>query len=786
MYWPLNSFHHLVSLCLIALVFVPQAPSEYERKQKEENRGYWEPHYAVGSSGSAANNQTPHAGSFGSAHNFTISSLTMIEGDITNEGQFIKLLSKHIIIGAEFDSSNHGPSCHPETRLNISRSIQAWMRNLTREYKILWLSGPAGVGKSAILQTIAEAEAASSTSILGATLFFSRPNERDDPQCVFTTIAYQLSMKYLAYRKYIVELLAFNPVMVKKSMKEQFKAFIGDKAAENTWGILAYLTDKENSAFLGLPELVTQFQQELLAGTHDTILILLDGLDECKGDDAQREIILLIAKFALQYPTSPLIWLIASRPESHIQDTFSLDAVRLSYGGMEVDVDSDEGRHDVEKYLRDNFADIRKKHWRSIPSSLQQWPSESDFTTIATRSSGLFIFPSTLIRFVGDEDYADPSSRLKMVLDIIESTTVSPGGKNPFAALDALYTHILSEIPLDILQTTLSLMVFYTQFGKWPFAHSCSLLRVPQGRAYGALRRLHSVLKIPEPGNAFEEPLEAFHASFYDYLSSLSRSGTFYIRTLEIIQHIVHRWIDILLESHSVAKWTLRAPAEMADIDATRINLSWPHENEECWLGLQRNIFGWVLGDLINILDKFVNDSVRNEFSRLSAFFQDLDFGEGLRTYSGLFMSAYPISPFSADLENWGVLKIIPLQSFNYNDIRPDLPPAIDQWREERDDVSLRVVWLGDSGLAQLKTTLSFHIMDSQGKSRFGGVPHFDLSKDPNRNVDLEKNLASWTIVAPSHPIIMLGKGRKSCAVIHFYVPSEGLWALALPCVQSS
>ncbi|KAF9440368.1 hypothetical protein P691DRAFT_126138 [Macrolepiota fuliginosa MF-IS2] len=445
----------------------------------------------------------------------------MIEGDIANEGQSIKLLLEHIIVGAEFDSSGHRSSCHPETRLNISRNIQAWMHNLAREYKILWLSGPAGVGKSAILQTIAEAEAASPTSILGATFFFSRPNERNDPQCVFITIAYQLSMKYPAYRKYIVELLTFNPAMVKKSMQEQFKAFIVQPFAI----------------------------KELLARSHDTALILLDGLDECEGDDAQREIILLISKFALQYPTSPLIWLIASRPESHIQDTFSLDAVRLSYGRMEVDVDSDEGRHDVEKYLRDNFADIRKQHRRSIPSSLQQWPSESDFTAIATRSSGLFIFPSTLIRFIGDEDYADPISRLKIVLDVIKSTTLSPGGKNPFATLDALYTRILSEIPPDVSQTTLSLL----EFG------------VGGGRAYGALRRLHSVIEIPEPEDAFEDHLYAFHASFYDYLSSPSRSGTFYIWTPEIVRRLVHRSIDILLESHSV---------EMSDVDATRINLS--------------------------------------------------------------------------------------------------------------------------------------------------------------------------------------------------------------------
>ncbi|KAF9453333.1 hypothetical protein P691DRAFT_61688, partial [Macrolepiota fuliginosa MF-IS2] len=270
-------------------------------------------------------------GSFANASNFAMYNTTMIDGVNSSEGRSIKLLSEHIIKGAQFDSSDHRPSCHPETRLDISHSIRSWMRNLARKYKILWLHGPAGVGKSAILQMIAETEAESPTSILGATLFFSRPNNRDDPQYVFITIAYRLAVTYHRYRQYVVKLLTLDPTMVEKSMREQFKAFIIRPFAE----------------------------QKLMDGLRDTVLIVLDGLDECKGNEAQREIILLIGKFALQYPSSPLIWLIASRPEPHIQVAFSSRMVQLSYEEIRVLVDSDQGRRDVEKYLRESFADIR-------------------------------------------------------------------------------------------------------------------------------------------------------------------------------------------------------------------------------------------------------------------------------------------------------------------------------------------------------------------------------------------------------------------------------------------
>ncbi|KAF9441889.1 hypothetical protein P691DRAFT_779646 [Macrolepiota fuliginosa MF-IS2] len=705
--------------------------------------------FPAGSSGDATSNPTPHTNFFSGAHHFTIYKPTMTEGDNTNERQSMKILAKHVIVGAEFDSSDHHPSCHPETRTNISHSIQLWMHNLTRKYKILWLHGPAGVGKSAILQTIAETEANSPTSILGATLFFSRPNSRDDPQRVLITIAYRLAVIYPPYRQYIVEILSIDPRLVEKSMREQFKAFIVRPFAE----------------------------ERLMDGLHDTILILLDGLDECNGEEAQCEIILLIGKFVLQYPTSPLIWLIASRPEPHIQDAFSEEELQLSYGEMQVLVDSDEARRDVEKYLRKSFADIRKKHRRSIDSSLQQWPSESDFSIIATRSSGLFIFPSTLIRFIGDTAYADPDSRLKIVLEVIESTSSPDGGQNPFETLDALYTRILQEVPRDMLSTTLMLLATWAGgFNTDDFAWDCNWLGVTRGRVYGALQRLHSVLKVPEPQDALEGELEVFHASFYDYLVSPSRSGPFYVLTSGIIQTLLLRWIHVLLESHS---------AETSDIDVTRISLSWPMGDEDDRLRIQQWTFDMSLDYLIRVSGEFVNDSIRNEFSRLAAFFQDLDFGQVL-DYMDLDMVTYPETVFAKNLEHWDVLKTVPLQSLNFNDIRFDLSPKIHRYKKP--GTSLRVGWdtagQGDVGPAFEKIFHSMRIVNSRGEQS-GDYETINASDGPTWETDLKSNLATWTDMAPSHPIMMFGRGRKSCACFQFNVSGE-LWALCLPCVQLS
>ncbi|KAF9442937.1 hypothetical protein P691DRAFT_779149 [Macrolepiota fuliginosa MF-IS2] len=704
----------------------------------------------AGSSGDVTNNAMAHTDFFSGAHHFTIYKPTITEGDNATESQSMKLLAEHVIVGAEFDSSDHRPGCHPETRRGITHSIRSWMHDLGRKYKILWLRGPAGVGKSAILQTIAETEADSPTSILGATLFFSRPNSRDNPQCVFISIAYRLAVRYPPYRQYIAKLLSIDPRLVEKSMREQFKAFI-----------------------------VRPFVEErVMDNLHGTVMILLDGLDECNGEEAQCEIILLIGKFVLQYPTSPLIWLIASRPEPHIQDTFSEEELQLSYGEVQVLVDSDEARSDVQKYLRDNFMNIRKKHRRSIPSSLQQWPSESNLSVIATRSSGLFIFPTVLIRFIGDTAYADPDSRLKTVLEVIESTSSSVGGQNPFATLDVLYTRILSEVPCDVLSTTLSLLAMYAIGFNFPhFAWNCSWLGVTQGRAYGALQRLHSVLNVPEPQNAFNERIQAFHASFYDYLLSPSRSGPFCVIAPEIMQHHILRWIHILLESHSV---------ETSDVDMTRIGLSWPIGNEKYRLLTQRRIFNRSLDFLTRILNEFVNDSIQNEFSRLAAFFEDLDFWEMANYVHPLDMLMFPESVFATNFEQWGVLKTVPLQSLNFNDIQFDLDPKIYRYRERGS--SLRVGWgSGRRGGAIPVFERIFHdamIVNSQSQAS-EDYEFTSRSGGSTCRADLEKNLTAWTDMAPSHPIIMFGRGQKSCACFQFNVPGE-LWVLTLPCVQSS
>ncbi|KAF9442445.1 hypothetical protein P691DRAFT_789464 [Macrolepiota fuliginosa MF-IS2] len=333
---------------------------------------------------------------------------------ISHNSSEMKPLLKKIIRGAQYDSSARDPppECHPGTRVKMLERMCTWFFHMDPQKAFLWIYGPAGVGKSAVVQTFAEALAAANR--LGATLFFSRPNDRNDPKRVLITIAYQLAVRIPSYRAFVIEQISLDPELLEKGMKEQFKVFI-----------------------------VAPFVHRRIGQGREALGILLDGLDECEGQDPQRDIIRLISGFVRDYPDVPLIWVISSRPEPNISLTFREPAVMVNHWQEYIPVDSTEACQDVERFLTTRFDAIRAR----FPYVSPHWPSEMQRLKLTHTSSGLFVFAEAATRFIGDEDYADPESRLDVVLSIIDHTKVTESGDQPFATLDALYTHILLSIP---------------------------------------------------------------------------------------------------------------------------------------------------------------------------------------------------------------------------------------------------------------------------------------------------------------------------------------------------
>lgn len=411
----------------------------------------------------------------------------------------MKEFVEHIIPGAAFDSSarHPPPRCHPGTRLAVVRRIQGFISSRTEDKRILWLVGPAGVGKSAIMQTVAENMPSVNSDItLGASLFFS-VNGRDDGAKTFTTLAYQLAVNNPLYRQFLQNEMMNDLTLPQKSLTTQFKKFI-----------------------------VEPFALHRVDSSHMRLLIVIDGLDECSSHHTQREILGLISYLSIKYPAAPLVWIIASCPEPHITTFFSLARVVSSFEKEEIAIDSDKAREDVERYLRDELGQIRTKY--PVLTWVAQWPAEHDFLKLAAASIGLFAYASTAVRFIDDSAYGDPVSKLKLVLEVIDDILSRRGEGNvhPMANLDALYAHILSRIPKDVLPNTKKLLLCLRNDRLTP-AHLCNRLGITADTAYGALHHLHSVLAIPPVKEATHKQLDFLHKSFRDYLYDSERSKMF-------------------------------------------------------------------------------------------------------------------------------------------------------------------------------------------------------------------------------------------------------------------
>ena len=166
--------------------------------------------------------------------------------------------------GAIHDSAERypPPNCHPDTRKAVRQIIIDWIHSESSTSSFLWLYGPAGAGKTAILQAIAEFLCRSPTESdqnFGGSFFFSRGKQgRDQGHFLFSTIAYQLALKVPGLRQHVNRIMELNPTLLTKSMDVQLQTLIV-------------------KAFKSLSPI-----------PQSSYLVIIDGLDECHDKATQQ------------------------------------------------------------------------------------------------------------------------------------------------------------------------------------------------------------------------------------------------------------------------------------------------------------------------------------------------------------------------------------------------------------------------------------------------------------------------------------------------------------------
>ena len=397
-------------------------------------------------------------------------------------------------MGATYNSQERHPAprCHPETRKKVLEKVDAWVNAGTKRTSILWLHDPAGAGKSAIAQTVAETHAGRNQ--LAATFFFARTIAcRNAIRFLFPTIAVQIALSGPDQQLKLDSILKSDPYIVERA--------------------------------LGSVDLVCSLYQDCPHTLPSSpFLVVIDGLDECQGHDDQCHILAQVSRI-IHTHRLPLRFLIVSRPESHLLEAFeepslaSITETLSLYGNFQASVD-------VSIYLRSEFSRIydSKRHRDVMESVPRPWPSDAIVQQLVEKSGGYFIYASTVIRFI-DEEYFSPADRLEQAL-LCSDSPVPPSQSAPFAELDKLYIQILSFCPksqIHLLKRILGFAIFY--FLPRGIGHIAAFLRLSPGKVKLTLRGLRSFVSF----EGMWEHLNLMHASFRDFLVDDARAGMYHV-----------------------------------------------------------------------------------------------------------------------------------------------------------------------------------------------------------------------------------------------------------------
>lgn len=174
-------------------------------------------------------------------------------------------------------------------------------------------------------------------------------------------------------------------------------------------------------------------------------------------------------------------------------------------------------------YLQSKFDDIKKYHPSKdfLPAT---WPSTSDIKRLVQKSSGQFIYPSTVMKFV-DSPRHRPTERLNMILGL------QPTGNNmPFAELDTLYIHIFSTVAdIKAVIRIFEVLLLFTPLSSGSIKDVEKFLNLKPGELQITLSDLHSIIAVPSPQENVIHHLRLFHASLGDFLFDKARSGNLFI-----------------------------------------------------------------------------------------------------------------------------------------------------------------------------------------------------------------------------------------------------------------
>ena len=319
---------------------------------------------------------------------------------------------------------------------------------------------------------------------LGASFFCSRDYlDRKELKNIFPTLAYQLACRYPAFRSEIIYAIKRDPLVARNSLISQLEHLIV------------------------VP----------LSATKLSCVIIMDALDECVDDQPASAILSVLGRVVKRLPSVKLF--ITGRPEPRIRTGFRLPLLEpLTQVFLLHEVEPSSVDEDVRLYLQEKLTEVARR--RSDLDLTNPWPCDEDLTRLTKKSSGLFIFASTLARFIESEHH-EPNERLQLIITAPDST-VHEGR----AGIDLLYSQVFLQAFSNVKEDTVFanlrkvLAAVVLAFNPLSRRQVAEILDIKPSLITARLRHLHSVLLIPHEDS---KEIRIFHKSFPDFLQDPDR-----------------------------------------------------------------------------------------------------------------------------------------------------------------------------------------------------------------------------------------------------------------------
>ncbi|KAG8786749.1 hypothetical protein FRC12_016280 [Ceratobasidium sp. 428] len=378
------------------------------------------------------------------------------------------------------EASSLRDGCTKDTRIDILEDLYEWACD-DKSQQIYWLNGMAGTGKTTIAYSLCERLETSEK--LAASFFCSRqlPTCRN-ANWIIPTVSYQLSRFSYPFRSVVSQVLEKIPDAHNRPMLDQLQRLIAETL------------DRVKDA---LPT---------------NLVIVIDALDECDDSDSVDRMLHALLKHVKDLPVK---FFVASRPDPKI-----LDRMRSQHG---KDLSTELRLHELGRSIVQE--DIRR-YLTARLSRPRVTLSAGDLDTLVKRSGVLFIYASTVVRYIGYDNFSRAGNRLKQILTLTKGSS-SDSEKD----INVLYSAILAAAfddsnltSQELKEMKLVLDTVVCALEPLSIDVMAGLLGLDAESVRAALRPLFSVLHVLDA----TQIITTLHESFPDYLVNRNRSGEFH------------------------------------------------------------------------------------------------------------------------------------------------------------------------------------------------------------------------------------------------------------------